>query len=340
MSRWFRHYVGMQRDPKLVGVAIRTRQSVERVLFVWGCVLESAAEKNAGGSFELDVDELGYFLRCDSSDIETILGEFESVGLLSGDQVTKWGDRQFESDSSAERTRRWRERKRRGDVTVTPCLSPSVTVTTAAEPPVSGGRPIVVSKDHKELKSLTIIPKETVFVTSHAVTGDVTVTPPESESKYTATAYDARAKPDPSPTAHLEAARRIWDVIGIDRDDPTWFGQQHRVAQWIADWDLELDILPTVRRVVARSAPGKIRNLKYFERAIADAKATRTAPLPAGVIDGSKSNGTSNGVIEAADRNLERIRERMRSFSEPPPRELCDRKSPPSIRLVSQRAGE
>jgi hypothetical protein len=32
MSRWFRHYAGMMRDDKLVRVAIRSKQTIERVV--------------------------------------------------------------------------------------------------------------------------------------------------------------------------------------------------------------------------------------------------------------------------------------------------------------------
>jgi hypothetical protein len=48
----------------------------------------------------------------------------EEVGLIDHEwQPTKWSERQFESDTSAERTKSWRERqslKRHSDVTVTP----------------------------------------------------------------------------------------------------------------------------------------------------------------------------------------------------------------------------
>jgi hypothetical protein len=36
MSRWFRHYAGMMRDDKLVRVAIRSGQTIERVVWVYG----------------------------------------------------------------------------------------------------------------------------------------------------------------------------------------------------------------------------------------------------------------------------------------------------------------
>ena len=60
--RWFRHFVGMMRDPKLVGVAARCRQPVERVAFLWGCILEAACEREDAGAYVLDADELAELL--------------------------------------------------------------------------------------------------------------------------------------------------------------------------------------------------------------------------------------------------------------------------------------
>lgn len=117
MSRWFRHYAGMMRDEKLVRVAVRTKQPVERVMWVWGAILESAAEINDGGRYEFDAGEGAYFLRCDEHELVCILGGLEDSGRISGSLVVRWADRQFDSDSSKERQRRYRERnKARSDV--------------------------------------------------------------------------------------------------------------------------------------------------------------------------------------------------------------------------------
>jgi hypothetical protein len=112
MSRWFRHYAGMMRDDKLVRVAIQTKQAVERVLWVWGAVLESAAEVNDGGRFDIDTAEIAYFLRSDQADIEAIFEALSAINRLAGDRVVNWGARQFESDRSATRQAAYRERKR------------------------------------------------------------------------------------------------------------------------------------------------------------------------------------------------------------------------------------
>lgn len=120
MSRWFRHYAGMMRDEKLVRVAMKSGQPVERVLWVWGAILESAAEVSDGGRYDFDTDEGAYFLRCDPADVVAICDALESLGRIDGGCVARWGDRQFESDASRERQKRYRNRRKLesdGDVT-------------------------------------------------------------------------------------------------------------------------------------------------------------------------------------------------------------------------------
>lgn len=112
MSRWFRHYAGMMRDDKLVSAAIRAKQPVERVVWVWGAILESAAEIDDGGRFNLDAAEVAYFLRADDADIRVVMDALVAMGRISDDRVVKWGERQFTSDRSADRQAKYRERKR------------------------------------------------------------------------------------------------------------------------------------------------------------------------------------------------------------------------------------
>ncbi|MEP0323026.1 MAG: hypothetical protein ABJP67_14495 [Nitratireductor sp.] len=115
--RWYRAYVGMMRDAKIVGVAARSRQPVERVGFVWACILESACERQDSGVYHLDQDEMAYFLRCDPADIAVVLSEMQAAGMVADGVVCRWSERQFESDrdpSAAERQRRKRERDKQG----------------------------------------------------------------------------------------------------------------------------------------------------------------------------------------------------------------------------------
>jgi len=122
LSRWFRHYAGMSRDDKLVRAAVKARQPVERAVWVYGAILETAAEINDAGRYDFDVDEAAYFLRCEPSDLSSILDALRDLGRIDSGKVTKWGDRQFESDGSKERQQRYRDRQkasqeRNGDVT-------------------------------------------------------------------------------------------------------------------------------------------------------------------------------------------------------------------------------
>jgi hypothetical protein len=128
MSRWFRHYAGMMRDEKLVRVAVKTRQPIERVIWVYGAMLESACEVQDGGRFDLDADEVAYFLRCDADDIAAIFAGLEIAGRIAGERIERWCDRQFESDSSRERVRKHRESKAKPSRNADKTLQP-VTVT-------------------------------------------------------------------------------------------------------------------------------------------------------------------------------------------------------------------
>lgn len=112
MSRWFRHYAGMMRDDKLVRVAIRSGQTIERVVWVWAAILESAAEIDDNGRYDFDAAEAAYFLRADQADVDAIEAGLAVAGRVDSGCVVKWGDRQFKSDRSASRQADYRERKR------------------------------------------------------------------------------------------------------------------------------------------------------------------------------------------------------------------------------------
>lgn len=70
-----------------------------------------------------------------------------------------------------------------------------------------------------------------------------------------------------------------------DALDPTsvGLGILDRPQAWAREGcDLYLDVLPAVRAVAARASLRSVRSWKYFDRAVADAKARRLAPMPQG----------------------------------------------------------
>jgi len=115
MSRWFRHYAGMMRDEKLVSAAVKSKQPVERVVWVYGAILESASEIDDGGRYDFDAAEAAYFLRADETDICAVVDALTANGRLAQGIVVNWSDRQYQSDKSAARQAAYRERKRQAN---------------------------------------------------------------------------------------------------------------------------------------------------------------------------------------------------------------------------------
>lgn len=81
----------------------------------------------------------------------------------------------------------------------------------------------------------------------------------------------------PKPERWRVVANQVLQVMGRDWNDPRWTGTVGIVNQWLANgWDPDLDILPTVGRVVDRST-SPIHSLGYFTNAIEQAYARRKA---------------------------------------------------------------
>jgi hypothetical protein len=99
----------MARDDKLVRASLKSKQSIERVLWVWCAILESAAEIDDGGRYEIDHAEMARFLRCSEGKLAAIEDALRDLGRLHESTVAKWNGRQFQSDRSAERTKRYRD---------------------------------------------------------------------------------------------------------------------------------------------------------------------------------------------------------------------------------------
>ena len=101
-------------------------------------------------------------------------------------------------------------------------------------------------------------------------------------SQYT-TDSSAREKSD-----HVRVGEQISKITGWDQN-PSWFGDYSRIEQWLANgWDAEMDIYPTVKRLMAKKTGPPPTTLKYFEQAIADAYAYRNSPIPKGKADGKQ----------------------------------------------------
>lgn len=130
MSRWFRHYSGLTTDPKFGGIARRAKTTRERVVFVWCFILESASDAQDGGAFDNDADAIADVLGCETESVAAIIDEMQRMGMVDGGRVCRWSERQYESDTSTERSRKFRERKRNGNATLHErCATPPDTET-------------------------------------------------------------------------------------------------------------------------------------------------------------------------------------------------------------------
>lgn len=130
----------------------------------------------------------------------------------------------------------------------------------------------------------------------------------------------------------------VLDAMGIDKDfRGSWSSQRPRLQVWLSKWDLERDILPTVQRLMAtrlKAGRGPPNTLAFFEGAIADAFASRTAPLPI---------GTPERATNAKPENLSDTARRLAtagiSFGERP-RPIGVRADPDNVRMLPPRRGE
>lgn len=118
MSRWYRAYQGTVTDAKLGEVALVAECSRSVAIAAWHCLLESAAEVNDGGRFDATPRRIAVILGEAPAMIERVIAEMTALGMIKDGLISAWSNRQYESDSSTERSRKHRERKRNGDATL------------------------------------------------------------------------------------------------------------------------------------------------------------------------------------------------------------------------------
>lgn len=118
MSRWYRAYSGIVKDDKLAEVAVIAGCSRSVAIATWHAILESAADSQDGGRFDTTPRRVAAVLGEPASVIETVFAAMAELGMVGDGAVTAWKRRQFESDSSTERSRKHRETKRNGDATL------------------------------------------------------------------------------------------------------------------------------------------------------------------------------------------------------------------------------
>lgn len=105
--KWFRMYSGVLNDPKV--------QRLEPFLFkCWVNLLCYAAENE--GEIPGITEDIAFALRLSEDQAKEVIEELQARGLMepTGDGLVphNWENRQYESDSSTERVRRYRQKQR------------------------------------------------------------------------------------------------------------------------------------------------------------------------------------------------------------------------------------
>lgn len=115
--QWFRWHHGSVTDPKFNLVARKAGASLPEVLAVWAFLLETASASTERGNFgEVDCEAVDCLFGMDDGKTALILEQMSQRGLIESGSVSSWEKRQpkreREDDSSTERSRAFRQRKR------------------------------------------------------------------------------------------------------------------------------------------------------------------------------------------------------------------------------------
>ncbi len=143
---WFRWHHGSVTDPKFALVARKAKTSLPDVLAVWAYLLEAASASENRGTFgHIDVEAVDFLFGFPDGPSRTgdILRAMVERQLIGAYDITNWDKRQSKrerlDDDSADRSRRYRERKAQSeDVTPRHAASHHVTprhVTTCDDTP-------------------------------------------------------------------------------------------------------------------------------------------------------------------------------------------------------------
>ena len=111
--QWLRWWHGTVNDPKFSWVARKAGCNVATVIAVWAALLEHASQEEERGTLGgFDPESYDCTLGLDDGTCQRVMDAMRGKGLLEVDRVAMWESRQNKPDKSAERTQRWREKRK------------------------------------------------------------------------------------------------------------------------------------------------------------------------------------------------------------------------------------
>lgn len=112
-GRWFRFYDGVLDDPKVQRLS-------DKLFRAWVNLMCLASRR--GGRIEADYADVAFSLRVTEGQARETLQALKSAGLMdieeTGIEPHNWSERQFKSDVSTDRVKRFRDRSTKQDETV------------------------------------------------------------------------------------------------------------------------------------------------------------------------------------------------------------------------------
>ena len=118
MTRWYRAYENTVTDPKLGEAALIADCSRSIAIAGWHALLENACHINDEGRLDTTARRVAIILGEPPELVTRLLDAFSELGMTTSGAITAWSRRQYKSDTSTERVREHRSRKRNGDETL------------------------------------------------------------------------------------------------------------------------------------------------------------------------------------------------------------------------------
>lgn len=110
---WLKWYVGASTDPKMAVVARRSGQNGAAVLAVWAMLLERAGTADDAGSISgFDAEGADVVLGLQDGAACAIMDAMRAKGMLDGDRVARWEERQKKNETAAATERKQLQRER------------------------------------------------------------------------------------------------------------------------------------------------------------------------------------------------------------------------------------
>lgn len=145
MTSWFRSWHGAPTDTKWLAIARRASVAPGVVSAVVWALMDYASQSTDRGSVAgFDAEAYAAFAGFDQDDVTRVVEALRDKGVIEHDRLSAWDKRQPKrEDNSAERVKRYREKKREGDDQkrdVTQCNAPESDTETDTESVVARER--------------------------------------------------------------------------------------------------------------------------------------------------------------------------------------------------------